>query len=124
MTIEEKLVWSNLAVHPGESLAEEMEFRGTSVDEIAAQSGLSAQLLDGIISGEKPITVTIAHALAASLEIPAQFWMNLQTKYDLTVSRIQRSGSSTGVPEGHHSRDVDSHIHADVLRDPGSEWVE
>ncbi len=102
MTIEEKLVWSNLAVHPGETLAEEIEFRGVSVDELAAQSGLSEQLLDGIVRGEKPITSDVADALSASLEIPAEFWMNLQNKYDLTVSRNRST--------------------AGALRDAGSEW--
>ena len=94
MTTEEKLVWSDLAIHPGESLAEELEFRGTSVDELAAQSGLSAQLLDKIVRGEKPITATVARTLAAFLEIPAQFWLNLQTKHDLSVSRNKSTGSS------------------------------
>ena len=124
MTTEEKLVWSNLAIHPGESLAEELEFRGTSVDELAAQSGLSAQLLDKIVRGEKPITATVARALAASLEIPAQFWMNLQNKYDLTVSRNKRTGSSTSASNDRRPQDVDSHIHANLLKDPGSEWAE
>lgn len=124
MTTEEKLVWSNLAIHPGESLAEEMEFRGTSIDELAAQSGLSTQLLDDIVNCEKPITASIARALAASLEIPAQFWMNLQMKYDLTVSQNQRSDSTVSTTEDRQPRDIDPHIHADLLRDPGSEWAE
>ena len=124
MTTEEKLVWSNLAIHPGESLAEELEFRGTSVDELAAQSGLSAQLLDKIVRGEKPITATVARTLAAPLEIPAQFWLNLQTKYDLTVSRNKRTGSSASTSDDRQQQDVDSHIQASLLRDPGSEWAE
>lgn len=121
MATEEKLVWSNLAIHPGESLAEEMEFRGTSVNELAAQSGLSAQLLGNIVRGETPITTTVAHALATSLDIPAQFWMNLQSKYDLTVSRNRSTVDS--VDDGQPS-DADSHIHAGLLRDPGSGWTE
>ena len=121
MTTEEKLVWSNLAIHPGESLAEEMEFRSTSVDELAAQSGLSAQLLGKIVRGETPITATVARSLAAPLEIPAQFWMNLQTKYELTVSRNKPTDSSS---DDRQSQDVDSHIQANLLRNPGSEWAE
>ena len=124
MTTEEKLVWSDLAIHPGESLAEELEFRGTSVDELAAQSGLSAQLLDKIVRGEKPITATVARTLAAFLEIPAQFWLNLQTKYDLTVSRNKRTGSSASTSDDRQQQDVNSHIQASLLRDPGSEWAE
>ena len=104
MTTEEKLVWSNLAIHPGETLAEEIEFRGISVEELSAQSGLSEHLVDEIIGGEKPITVTVARALAESLEIPQEFWTNLQDKYDLTLSRNRSTAS--------------------VLRDPGSEWGE
>ena len=124
MTTEEKLVWSDLAIHPGESLAEELEFRGTSVDELAAQSGLSAQLLDKIVRGEKPITATVARTLAAFLEIPAQFWLNLQTKHDLSVSRNKPTGSSVSTSGDRQQQDVDSHIHASLLRDPGSEWPE
>ena len=124
MTTEEKPIWSNLAIHPGESLAEEMEFRGTSVDELAEQSELSAQLLDQIMRGEKPITATVARALAAPLEIPAAFWINLQTKYDLTVSRNRRTAPAHSTFEDAQHQDIDSHIHADILQDSGSEWSE
>ena len=124
MTTEEKFVWSNLAIHPGESLAEEMEFRGTSVDELAAQSGLPAQLLDDIVSGEKPITTSVARALDTTLEIPAAFWMNLQTKYDLTISRNKQTRSANSNSEESQLQEVDSPIHASLLRDPGSEWSE
>lgn len=104
MATEEKLVWSNLAVHPGETLAEEIGFRGILAGELAAQSGLSEQLLNQIVRGEKPITPDVADGLATSLEIPADFWMNLQSKYDATISRTRST--------------------AGVLRDPGSEWDE
>ena len=124
MTTEEKLVWSNLAIHPGESLAEEMEFRGTSVGELAAQSGLPAQLLDDIVNGEKPITTSVARALDTTLEIPAAFWMNLQTKYDLTISRNKQTRSANNNSEESQLQEVDSRIHAGLLRDPGAEWSE
>ena len=121
MTTEEILVRSNLAIHRGESLAEEIEFRGISADQLAAQPDLSTQLLDRILRGEKPIATTVAHTLAATLETPAEFWINLQTKYDLTVSR---NCSSANASDDVQSRNADPHLHADLLRSPGSEWSE
>ena len=106
MTTEEKTRLVKLgSIQPGETLAEEIEFRGISVKELSAQSGLSEHLVDEIIGGEKPITATVARALAESLEIPQEFWTKLQDKYDhLTISRNRSTAS--------------------VLRDPGSEWGE
>ena len=124
MTTEEKLVWSNLAIHPGETLAEEIEFRGISVDELATQSELSPQLLGEIVKGEKPITSRVARALDASLKIPAKFWINLQSKYDLTVSRNGLTVSAADHSEDAHYHDVEPRIHAELLRDSGSEWSE
>ena len=121
MTTEENLVWSNLAIHPGESLAEEMEFRGMSVACLAAKSGLSGQTLDQIIRCEKPITGTVAHGLATSLGTPAEFWLNLQKKYDLTLSRNERNQNSSSISEDLEHQKHDAPLHAGILRDPGSE---
>ncbi len=90
LTIDEKHIWSNLAIHPGESLAEEIEFRGISQKDLAAQMGRPAQAVNEIIRGKKSITSDTAFELEYVLGIPAQFWINLQVLYDATLARNAR----------------------------------
>ena len=87
--IEEKLSYNpNFAVHPGESLKNEMEFLHLSQVELSQRTGLSEKCISQIVNGVAPITSDTAIKLELALGTPAVFWNNLQKNYDLKMTRI------------------------------------
>lgn len=70
------------AVHPGETLKEEMKERGIKQKELAARIGILPSHLNELIKGKRSFTVAIATALEKELGIPYDFWMRLQYGYE------------------------------------------
>ena len=78
-------------IPPGEYLAEEIEARGISQKELARRMGRPANAISEIINGKKAITTESALQLEDAMpEIPARFWLNLETDYQLTKALIKR----------------------------------
>ena len=90
MTTKKRTLYSDLAIPPGETLAEELEARGMTQKELASHLGRPAQVINEIIKGKKAITPETALGLEAVLGISAQFWVNLEAKYRLTLARNSR----------------------------------
>ena len=88
MTTSSKEIFSNLAVPPGEMLAEEMEYRDMPREYLATKLGQPAEAIDKIILGEQAITPEIADKLAEVFWIPAWYWLNLEARYRETLARI------------------------------------
>jgi addiction module HigA family antidote len=80
-------IYSNLAIHPGEILAEELEARDMTQRALAQAMGRPGQVINEITRGKKRITADTALQLAGVLGTSAELWMNLQSTYDLTVAR-------------------------------------
>lgn len=96
-------------IHPGEVLKEEfIEPMGISVYRLAKETGLSQTRIGQILKGERSITAETAVKLGKFFSVPAEFWMNLQTLYDIeeaqkrykkdiesihTVRELQRSAA-------------------------------
>ena len=78
---------SDLAIHPGEFLAEEIQARSLSQRELARAMGRPPQAINEIIRGKKAITAETAIQLERVLGGSAQFWVNLQGIYDLVKAR-------------------------------------
>ena len=78
---------SDLAIHPGELLAEELEARGLTQKALANAMGRPAQVINEIIRGRKAITAETAIQLERALGTSARFWLNLQSMYDLARAR-------------------------------------
>ena len=92
---------SNLAIHPGELLEEEIEFVGMSQLELAKRMGRPPQVVNEIIKGKKNITHDTAVELERVLGIPAYMWTNAQATYHLTLSRLkEREQRAIQVEEG------------------------
>lgn len=87
MTTKSPRVYSDLAIPPGETLAEELEERGMTQRELAARLGRPPQVINEIIRGKKAITPDTAIGLAKVLGIEAQFWVNLEADYQMTLAR-------------------------------------
>jgi HTH-type transcriptional regulator / antitoxin HigA len=88
--------YPDIAIYPGEYLAEEIEARGITQKELAKRMKRPLNAVNEIINGKKAITAETALQLEEVMpEIPARFWLNLETDYQLTkaiISKRTRSG--------------------------------
>jgi HTH-type transcriptional regulator/antitoxin HigA len=69
---------------PGDYLREELEARGWSQTEFAEIIGKPVRTVNEIIAGRRQVTPETATAIAAALGTSPQFWMNLETAYQLS----------------------------------------
>ncbi len=70
-------------IHPGEFLAEIMAERNISQAEFARVIGISPMRISHLIKGTRPLTAEIALLMGRALGQSPQYWLNLQTAYDL-----------------------------------------
>jgi len=83
--------YPDVAIPPGEYLAEEIQAREISQKELARRMGRPVNTINEIINGKKAITAGTALQLEEVMpEIPARFWLNLETDYQLTKALIKR----------------------------------
>ena len=78
-----------VAVAPGETIRDEMDFLGWDQLELATKLDIPTKYLRNILSGSDPITDVIAIKLERVLGPSAEFWMNLETNYQLDKSRLE-----------------------------------
>ena len=79
------------AVHPGEHLAEELNALGMSAAALARAIEVPTNRITAIINGQRSITGDTALRLARFFGMAPQFWMNLQSMFDLRIAE-QKSG--------------------------------
>lgn len=82
----------DVAIHPGEILADELAARRMTQGALARLMGRPLQAVNEIINGKKAITAETALQLERVLQTPAQVWMNLQAQYELTRARLAAAG--------------------------------
>ena len=83
--------YPDIAIPPGEYLAEEIKARSLSQKELAKRMGRPTNAINEIINGKKSITAETALQLEEAMpEIPARFWLNLETDYQLTKMLISK----------------------------------
>ena len=79
-----------LPIHPGEVLLEEfLRPLDLSQNRLAIAVGVPPRRINEIVLGKRRITADTALRLASYFETSAQFWMGLQTDYDLDVASDQ-----------------------------------
>ena len=74
------------AVHPGEVLKEELEELGVSPTEFARQIDVPPNRVGQIIAGKRSVSADTALRFGHWFGVEAQFWLNLQTQFDLVVA--------------------------------------
>ncbi len=80
-------------IHPGEILLEEfLEPMGISQYRLAKDISVPPRRINEIIHGKRSITADTALRLSRFFGMTEQFWMNLQTRYDLEMEK-DRLGS-------------------------------
>lgn len=77
-------------IHPGEVLQEEfLDPMGISVYRLSKETGLSQTRLGQIIKGERNISAETAIKIGRFLNTGPEFWMNLQSLYDIEEAQKQ-----------------------------------
>ncbi len=71
------------AIHPGEQLAEELKALGMSAAELARQMQVPTNRVTEILNGQRALTGDTALRLGHFFGTSPEFWLNLQSLYEL-----------------------------------------
>jgi addiction module HigA family antidote len=78
-----------VAIHPGKHLAEELRAPNMSAAELARRIKVPTNRVTLILNGERAITADTALRLAHFFGTSAEFWLNLQSLYELCVAEAK-----------------------------------
>lgn len=84
--------------HPGEVLAQRLEALGVSPTELARQMHVPANRITQIVNGQRGITGDSALRLAHWFGNAPEFWMELQSRYDLAVAKAEVGRAINALP--------------------------
>jgi len=109
-------------IHPGEMLKEEfLAPLNMSANALAAKTGLAASRISEIIRGRRGISADTAIRLSEEFGNSAEFWMNLQSRYDLSIARQAAEGvvwpDDAYVPTAHIMGKPLNKMKSEVTRD-------
>ena len=90
------------AIHPGEHLAEELKALGMSAAELARNLDVPTNRITGILNGHRAITGDTALRLSHFFGTSAEFWLNLQSLYELRIARKKVGKSIKALPRLKH----------------------
>jgi len=71
---------------PGEFVRDELEARGWTQEDLAEIMGRDLRLVNEIITGKRSITPDTARGLGEALDTSGQYWMNIQSSFQLSRS--------------------------------------
>ena len=80
-------------IHPGEHLAEELKELRISAAEFSRQIGVPTNRITQILNGRRSITGDTALRLAHFFGTAPEFWLNLQSLYEIRLAQ-QKSGKA------------------------------
>jgi addiction module HigA family antidote len=77
-------------IHPGEVLAEDfMRPLALSANALAKKLGVPANRISSIVAAKRDVSPDTALRLERAFGSSAEFWLNLQARYDLEIARDQ-----------------------------------
>ena len=94
------------AIHPGEHVAEELKELSMSAAELARQLGVPTNRVTAILNGRRAITGDTALRRAHFFGTTAEFWLNLQSLYELRVAQKKAGKSISRLPTLKHFEEV------------------
>jgi addiction module HigA family antidote len=86
------------AIHPGEHLAEELETLNMSAAELARKINVPPNRVTQILNGARAITGDTALRLGHFFGTSAEFWLNLQSLYELRLAQKKAGKSIRALP--------------------------
>ena len=91
-------------IHPGEILADELAEIGVSAAEFSRQIDVPPNRISQIINGKRSITGDTALRFGHWFQVSPQFWLNLQTSYDLRLADLEAGKAIAKLPKRPRSR--------------------
>ena len=79
-------------IHPGRILKRELATRGLSANKLALALRVPSGRITSILNGKRAITPETALRLGRFFGKSAQFWLNLQARYDLLIVERELGG--------------------------------
>ena len=89
------------AIHPGEILKDELDELGVTPTELARQIAVPPNRISQIVSGRRAITGDTALRLGHWFRNSPEFWLNLQTAYDLRIAAQSAGRRIAKLPTRH-----------------------
>ena len=86
-------------IHPGEHLAAELEELGISASELARRLDVPPNRVTSILKGQRAITGDTALRLGHYFGSSPQFWLNLQSLYELRVAERKAGKTIRRLPK-------------------------
>lgn len=86
-------------IHPGEILADELEEIGLSAKKLADVIEVPPNRLYQVLAGKRNVTADTALRLAQYFGMSADFWMNLQSAYELDLARQENGKAIQRIPK-------------------------
>ena len=86
------------AVHPGVILKDELDELGVSQTTFARQIDVPPNRISQIIAGKRSVTSDTAIRFGHWFEVDPQFWLNLQTQFDLAEAELRIGDSVRQLP--------------------------
>ncbi len=87
------------AIHPGVHLAEELKVLNMSAAELARKMKVPTNRVTQILNGTRAITGDTALRLAHFFGTSAEFWLNLQSLYELRLAAKKAGKSIQALPK-------------------------
>ena len=85
-------------VHPGEVLRDELAEFGITPTEFARQIDVPLNRVSQIIAGKRSVTGDTALRFGHWFGVEPQFWMNLQTQFDLAAADHRAGAAVRNLP--------------------------
>jgi antitoxin HigA-1 len=85
-------------IHPGEILADELEEIGLTAKKLADVIEVPPNRLYQILAGKRNMTADTSLRLAQYFGMSADFWMNLQSAYELDLARKESGKEIQRIP--------------------------
>ena len=86
-------------IHPGEILSDELEEIGLSAKKLADILEVPSNRLYQILAGKRNLTADTALRLSRYFGTSPDFWMNLQSTYELDLARQQIGNAIQRIPK-------------------------
>lgn len=80
-----------IPTHPGELIRDESEECGLTQAALAKSIGVSPSLINEIVKGKRAVSTELALLIEASLDIPANLLLNLQSDYNMEMAKSNES---------------------------------
>jgi addiction module HigA family antidote len=87
-----------LAIHPGEHLGEELKELGISASSLARQLHVPPNRITEILNGRRAISGDTALRPAHFFGTTPEFWLNLQSLYEIRLAQRKSGKSIRGLP--------------------------